>query len=322
MPLFDLASARERRQLALTTHPAAQAPRVPERKRLRYEEMIEFIERLVAEGNLAPGDMLPTQAELAAAAGVSLITVRRALEELERAGRVRRHQGVGTFLARPRIISEPGRSGGLLDTLRRAYNTGDAAGPAGPAGAAGAAGAADQEGKTQDEPRVGNRLLSLGQGVPSDSLRAALQLAGDAPVWEIRRQRLVNGEPKIYETAVIPVTLAPGLERYADELNGSLYELLAERYGLEDQAEEQYLEVASADDEERRLLRLPSKSQVVRLRGLSSDQRGVPFDCFTQVYPALEFGFYISGGSSRGLLRTTSWEGWGITVAPVRSEEK
>jgi DNA-binding GntR family transcriptional regulator len=321
MPLFDLASARERRQLALAAHPAAQAPRAPERKRLRYEEMIDFIERLVAEGNLAPGDMLPTQAELAAAAGVSLITVRRALEELERAGRVRRHQGVGTYLARPRIISEPGRSGGLLDTLRRAYDSGGEGGEGGEGGQSGQSGQ-DQGSQGQREPRVGNRLLSLGQGVPSESLRAALQLAVDAPVWEIRRQRLVNGEPKIYETAVIPVALAPGLDRYTGELNGSLYELLAERYGLEDQAEEQYLEVASADDEERRLLRLPSKSQVVRLRGLSTDQRGVPFDCFTQVYPALEFGFYISGGSSRGLFRTTSWNGWGVTSTPVRSEEK
>ena len=302
MPLFDLASARERRRLALATHPASQPPGIPARKRLRYEEMIEFVERLVAEGNLAPGDMLPTQAELAAAAGVSLITVRRALEELERAGRVRRHQGVGTFLARPRIISEPGRSGGLLDTLRRAHD----AGGAGPTG----------------QPRVGNRLLSLGQGLPSASLRAALQLADGARVWEISRQRLVNGEPKVYETAVIPVALAPGLDRYRSELNGSLYELLAERFGLEDQAEEQYLEVAAADDEERRLLRLPSKSQVVRLRGLSTDQNGTPFDCFTQVYPALEFGFYISGGTSRGLFRTTSWDGWGVTVAPDRSEEK
>lgn len=302
MPLFDLAGARERRQLALATHPAGRAPGIPARKRLRYEEMIAFIERLVAEGNLAPGDMLPTQAELAAAAGVSLITVRRALEELERAGRVRRHQGVGTFLARPRIISEPGRSGGLLDTLRRAHDA-DEAGPGG-------------------EPRVGNRLLSLGQGLPSVSLRAALQLPDGAPVWEIRRQRLVNGEPKVYETAVIPVALAAGLDRYTAELSGSLYELLAERYGLEDQAEEQYLEVGAADDDERRLLRLPSKSQVVRLRGLSSDQNGTPFDCFTQVYPALEFGFYISGGTSRGLFRTTSWDGWGVTAAPVRSEEK
>jgi DNA-binding GntR family transcriptional regulator len=314
MPLFDLASARERRRLALATHPASQAPGIPARTRLRYEEMIEFVERLVADGNLAPGDMLPTQAELAAAAGVSLITVRRALEELERAGRVRRHQGVGTFLARPRIISEPGRSGGLLDTLRRAYDASDAV----PAGQA----REGAERYSHGEPRVGNRLLSLGQGLPSVSLRAALQLTDEAPVWEIRRQRLVNGEPKVYETAAIPVALAPGLDRYTAELNGSLYELLAERYGLEDQAEEQYLEVAGADDDERRLLRLPSKSQVVRLRGLSTDQNGTPFDCFTQVYPALEFGFYISGGTSRGLFRTTSWDGWGVTVAPVRSEEK
>ena len=132
----------------------------------------------------------------------------------------------------------------------------------------------------------------------------------------------MNGEPKVYETAVIPVALAAGLDRYTAELSGSLYELLAERYGLEDQAEEQYLEVGAADDDERRLLRLPSKSQVVRLRGLSSDQNGTPFDCFTQVYPALEFGFYISGGTSRGLFRTTSWDGWGVTAAPDRSEEK
>jgi DNA-binding GntR family transcriptional regulator len=307
MPLFDLASARERRQLALAAHPAGQPTAIPARKRLRYEEMIDFVERLVADGNLAPGDMLPTQAELASAAGVSLITVRRALEELERAGRVRRHQGVGTFLARPRIISEPGRSGGLLDTLRRAHDAGEA----GPGGA-----------QPSSQPRVGNRLLSLGQGLPSASLRAALRLADGDPVWEIRRQRLVNGEPKVYETAVIPVALAPALDRYTSELSGSLYELLAERYGLEDQAEEQYLEVAAADDDERRLLRLPSKSPVVRLRGLSSDQNGTPFDCFTQVYPALEFGFYISGGTSRGLFRTTSWDGWGVTVAPDRSAEK
>jgi GntR family transcriptional regulator len=268
--------------------------------------MIEFIERLVAQSRLEPGDLLPTQAELASMAGVSLITVRRALEELERAGRVRRHQGVGTYLARPRIISEPGRSGGLLDTLRRAYDAGDSAD-------------ADSE---QGQPRVGNRLLSLNQGVPSVSLRTALRLADDAPVWEIRRQRLVNGEPKIYESAVIPVALASGLDQFTAELNGSLYELLAQRYGLADQAEEQYLEVAAADDDERRLLRLPSKAQVVRLRGLSTDQRGVPFDCFTQVCPALEFGFYISGGTSRGLFRTTSWSGWDVADGPARSDEK
>src|SRR5579862_6124061 len=213
MSLLDLATVRAERQAA-----AAQP-----RKRLRYEEMISFIENLVADGNLAPGDLLPTQAELAEMAGVSLITVRRALEELERAGRVRRHQGVGTFLAKPRIISEPGRSGGLLSALRD-----------------------------------------------------ALRLGPDDAVWQISRQRMVDGEPKILETAVIPVALAPTLDLHAEELTGSLYQLLADRYGLADHAEEQYLEVSAADADERRLLRLPARSQVVRLRGLSADANDVP----------------------------------------------
>jgi GntR family transcriptional regulator len=288
MPLFDLSNARAGRQTFADQQPRlASVPDSP-RKRLRYEEVIAFIDRLVVERNLVPGDLLPTQAELAEAAGVSLITVRRALEELERAGKARRHQGIGTYLARPRIVSEPGRTGGLLGTLR-----GD-----------------DEE----PSPRVGTRLLSLVQGVPSAALRGALRLEDGAQVWEIKRQRLVDGHPKILETAVIPVALAPSLDRFAGELTGSLYELLLRQYGLEDQAEEQYLEVTAADDDERRLLRLPSKSQVVRLRGLSNDQRGVPFDCFTQVYPALEFGFYISGGTSRGLFGQPAQEGWDVTT--------
>ncbi|HTR93955.1 MAG TPA: GntR family transcriptional regulator [Trebonia sp.] len=280
MSLLDLASVRAERQAA-TAQP---------RKRLRYEEMISFIENLVADGNLAPGDLLPTQAELADMAGVSLITVRRALEELERAGRVRRHQGVGTFLAKPRIISEPGRSGGLLSTLRQSE---------------------------EEPPRIGTRLLKLVRGAPSPALRDALRLGPDDLVWQIMRQRLVDGEPKILETAVIPVALAPTLDLHKEALTGSLYQLLADRYGLEDHAEEQYLEVSAADADERRLLRLPARSQVVRLRGLSVDANDVPFDCFVQVYPALEFGFYISGATSRELLRGPVTEGWDVTPEPV-----
>jgi len=87
------------------------------RSKLRYQKVMDLVEGLIAERGLAPGSMLPTQRELAEMSGVSLITVRRALDELQREGRVAGHQGVGTFVARPRLISEPARSGGLLGTL-------------------------------------------------------------------------------------------------------------------------------------------------------------------------------------------------------------
>src|SRR5215469_11940343 len=61
---------------------------------LLYERVVALVERLIADRGMAPGDRLPSYGELAELAGVSLITVRRALDELERAGRVRRHQGL------------------------------------------------------------------------------------------------------------------------------------------------------------------------------------------------------------------------------------
>src|ERR1700722_7888736 len=109
--VLDLGGTRPSR----TARPAA-GPGKPG-SGLLYEQVVDYVEGLVAERGLVPGDMLPTYAELAASVGVSLITVRRALDELERAGKVRRHQGLGTFLARPRIVADPGRAGSLLGPL-------------------------------------------------------------------------------------------------------------------------------------------------------------------------------------------------------------
>ena len=254
-------------------------------KPLRYEEVIELVERLVAERRLAPGDLLPTQAELCELAGVSRITVTRALAELEREGRVRRHQGVGTFLARPRIISEPARAGSLLGTL-----------------SSGASGI-----------RLGTHVLDLAPGIPSADLRQALKLQRNARVWHLHRLRLLEGRAMVVETSAIPVELAPGLDRHLDEMTGSLYELLERHFSLRDTSEEQYLKVASPTDEQRRLLHLSAQATVVCIRGLSIDASGRPFDCFEQVYPATDFVFYLSGGASRQLLVSSANKDWSVT---------
>lgn len=240
------------------------------RGKLLYEDVIDLVERLIVEQDLQPGDMLPSQGELAELAQVSLITVRRALEELEREGRVRRHQGLGTFLARPKILSSPTRTGALGGTL-------------------------DDGGSA----RVGTRLIGIEPAQPSRDVAAALDLGAGEQVWMVRRVRLLNGKPSIAERALIPVSLAPRLDEVFT--GGSLYRTLAEEYGIEDDFEEQVLEVRPADAEVRALLRLPARAQVVRIRGLSRDQRGIAFDCFEQSYSATEFAFAIAGQTERRL---------------------
>src|SRR4026208_1263784 len=50
-----------------------------------------------------PGDRMPPARDLAERYGCSLITVRHALGELVREGRIERTRGRGTFVAQPRI---------------------------------------------------------------------------------------------------------------------------------------------------------------------------------------------------------------------------
>jgi len=64
-----------------------------------YRRIAERLRRAIAEGRLAPGAKLPSERELAARQGVSLMTARRALVELDREALVIRRVGAGTFVA-------------------------------------------------------------------------------------------------------------------------------------------------------------------------------------------------------------------------------
>jgi GntR family transcriptional regulator len=64
-----------------------------------YQQIIDGLAREVSEGRLAPGTALPSFRRLAGELLVSVITVKRAYEELERDGIIYRRQGLGTFVA-------------------------------------------------------------------------------------------------------------------------------------------------------------------------------------------------------------------------------
>jgi GntR family transcriptional regulator, phosphonate transport system regulatory protein len=64
-----------------------------------WRRIAETLRREILEGGRPAGSRLPTEAELAARFGVNRHTVRRALEELSRAGLIRVEQGRGSFIA-------------------------------------------------------------------------------------------------------------------------------------------------------------------------------------------------------------------------------
>lgn len=64
-----------------------------------YQQIVDRLKREVSEGRLKPGTALPSFRQLAEDLLVSVITVKRAYEELEREGIIFRRQGLGTFVA-------------------------------------------------------------------------------------------------------------------------------------------------------------------------------------------------------------------------------
>ena len=69
----------------------------------RYQQIAEALRQRIRDGRLAAGDRLDTQRRLAAEFGVTLMTLRQALEGLEREGLIVRRHGLGTFVAAPSV---------------------------------------------------------------------------------------------------------------------------------------------------------------------------------------------------------------------------
>ena len=93
------------------------------------------------------------------------------------------------------------------------------------------------------------------RGLPSADIARALQIRADAQVWRLRRLRMIDGQPAVVETSIIPARRSrPSSTGWSAGWSGSLYDLLGRECGLVDEYEEQYLEVIMPTQEERRLL--------------------------------------------------------------------
>jgi Transcriptional regulators len=251
----------------------------------------DLVLSLIEDQHLREGDRLPSTAELAALAEVSIISVRRALVELTQAGKIVRRQGIGTFVAPKRIISEPSHSGALFETL----------------------GGADAH------IALETSLLSIVVGLPSATHQEALGLEPGEPVWEICRLRSLSGAPKILEKAVLPLSRIPAVDEGYLSDGGSLYAFLRDRYDLVDHYEEQALEVDRPSSWEREKLALAVQDTIVRIRGVSFSPDGTAFDSYQQTYLAKEFVFYTSGSGSPQLLQPATDRNWSIAPLGMRT---
>lgn len=165
-------------------------PRGPKYLRIHAE-----LRDRISSGAWPPGRPLPAQRELAAEFGVSIMTLRQALQLLADDGLIATRHGHGTFVAQ-----------------RYAYDLGHLRSFAADLAAQGA--------------RISTRLLTAG-AVPPPAATGA-RLGGPGQVLRLRRLRLAGGRPLIVQTSYLPLPLAAGLDP-GDLVRRGIYPVLAER---------------------------------------------------------------------------------------------
>ncbi len=83
-----------------------------------YYQLQEVMKELIESGAWQPGELLPSEPELARSFGVSRAVVRQALAILEDDHQIHRVQGRGTFVAHPKMVHRAGGLARLLETPR------------------------------------------------------------------------------------------------------------------------------------------------------------------------------------------------------------
>ena len=200
-----------------------------------YKMIQSAIRRRIDQGQLKPGNMVPSERELARIHQVSLMTARHALTELARDGVVERRHGAGTFVAPPRVQFNK-----LLGYTEQMAGLGLSA---------------------------HSRVVTSTVVTRESEIAARLGLAPTAPIVRLERVRLAQNEPVALEVGYWSEDEFPDLQR--STLDGvSLFFALEHDCGVALAYADEEVDATDADQRMADLLRVGKNTPLLRIRQL------------------------------------------------------
>lgn len=216
-----------------------------------HVQIKKILREKIEEGEYQPGDMIPSERDLARLYGLNRMTVRNAITQLVKEGLLKRVQGKGTLVIQPRITRDLIELKGFSQTMK-------------------------------DRGIVpSSKVLSIDTIESTRKLRRIFKLEQALPVLCINRLRLGNEEPIALEETYVPHHLLPDIERF-DLKVFSLYDVYA-YHGIQLQTAYQTLTLTKLEQRIAKLLHLPPNSAVFLFECISYDQEGQPLE-FTRSY--------------------------------------
>ncbi|MBC7518565.1 MAG: GntR family transcriptional regulator [Microbacteriaceae bacterium] len=206
---------------------------------------------VAALAKMQVGDKLPPERELAEQFGVSRMTLRQAIAGLARLGYVSRAPGAGTFVAQPIVSKSSELTGFSEDMAARGFT-------------------------------ASSRLLVFEYVSADAAASRELMLSVGEMLVHIERVRVADGLPMCLERIDLPARYVPGLT--GDDLNFSLYDVLATRYGIKLLRAEQSISASVVTEDQATLLGVPTRSSALIIERLGFDQKHRPVERARSIY--------------------------------------
>ena len=218
-----------------------------------YYQIRERLLEQIRAGVFKPGQSLPSEQEIAENFAVSRMTGRQALKSLGDLGVTYSVRGKGTFVSAIKLEKDFRQVTSFTEDMKaRGF-------------------------------RPKSKVLFFEVVKADEETMNALQLKTRESVVSLRRIRFANTSPVGIEWSRIPQRICPDLLETFDP-QASLYETLAQRYGIKMAIADEIVEAGLARGEEARLLGLAAKNPVFLFTRISYLQSGEPIEFVKSVY--------------------------------------
>jgi GntR family transcriptional regulator len=228
-----------------------------------YHQLKRLLLAKIESGELKAGDVFPTEQQIEEAYEVSRTTVRQALSELEDEGRISRHRGRGTFVAKPKVSHNPEQYPNLADNM------------------------------AAQGVKIGWILLSAAWMLPDGEVSRQLKLDESQKVFRIERIRTENDEAIGYHLAYVAPQFANAVDEHSFLEGGSL-RYLRNLSVLEESLADRKIDALEASEKLADLLKVPVASALLRVQRLIYSPEKEPIEFLRAVYRGDRFEYHIN----------------------------
>ena len=230
-----------------------------------YSQIRELLRSRIADGSFAADGKMPSENEMVKAFGVSRITVRQALNDLQKEGLIFKIHGKGTFVAKPKAVQ----------SLMRLEGFGEAMSASG----------------HETHSRVlGHRVLR-----PGSHVAARLGVDGKTEVMEIQRIRYLDSNPISLDVTYVPLEIGRRLIK-EDLPRRDIFLILENDYGFSLDRAELRIDAMLSDAKLAAALAVAEGSPVLRIERLTIAAGDQPLDFEYLYYRGDAFQYFMMVG--------------------------